>query len=546
MIFAPYGRGGYVGGDVKTAQPKNPPPDTAEAQTTVPLRGIAVAPGRALIGNVDELVASIRDVGWLLQPVVVNRAGRGRYTLVAGLARLEAARRLGWKRVPATVVDLDADAAELAELDENLARAELSAATRARLTWRRQRAYERLHPAARNGTIGATAKHRKRAVAEASASEIVSFAEPPRRDDPPAGVLPRGFAAELAAQIGRTPRSVQQDAQIGRELAEHLEVLERTPLADNKTELLKLARLKAARRDAVLGEIRKGGHAKVSYAEAALAKARRGRELRRRAKEAERQVAEGRAKLWDVTIGDCLEVLTGDKAVTAGVAPGGARMVFADPPYDLGKDYGRGRQDDRKGADAYADFTRQWVGLCARLLTPDGSLWAVVDHRCLLPVQAAMRDAGLHQRGVVSWPDPFAQYQPRNFTPGRFLVYAVKNPRNFVFHADAVAVPSKRQTRYADARAHPAGRTPSGCWDDIPTLCGTFAERGGGVTQLPVALVERPVLACTDAGDLVLDPFGGEGTAAVAAARHGRRCVLVERDAERAKRAAERLAAEGC
>ena len=240
--------------------------------------------------------------------------------------------------------------------------------------------------------------------------------------------------------------------------------------------------------------------------------------------------------------GDCLEVLAaGGNRVPAG----GVRMVFADPPYDLGKDYGRGTKDDRKGEAGYAAFTRRWVELCAGLLTDDGNLWCVIDHRCLRAVLNAVADAGLHQRSVVSWPDPFAQYQPRNFTQGRFLVYAVKNPRNFVFHAGAVAVPSKRQTHYADARAHPAGRTPAGCWDDVPTLCGTFAERGEGVTQLPVALVERPVLACTDAGDLVLDPFGGEATTAVAAARHGRRCVLVERDADRAERSRVRLAAEG-
>ena len=95
-------------------------------------------------------------------------------------------------------------------------------------------------------------------------------------------------------------------------------------------------------------------------------------------------------------------------------------------------------------------------------------------------------------------------------------------------------MPSKRQTRYADSRAHPAGRTPSGVWADIGTLCGTFAERGEGMTQLPVALVGRPLLACTDEGDLVLDPFGGEGTTSVAVARHGRRAVLVERDDARA------------
>ena len=108
---------------------------------------------------------------------------------------------------------------------------------------------------------------------------------------------------------------------------------------------------------------------------------------------------------------------------------------------------------------------------------------------------------------------------------------------------NAVAIPSKRQTTYNDSRADPAGCAPSGFWDDVPTLCGTYAERGDGQTQLPIARVERPLLACTNPGDLVLDPFGGEGTTAVAALRHGRRSVLVEVNAERAGRAGERVAA---
>ena len=110
---------------------------------------------------------------------------------------------------------------------------------------------------------------------------------------------------------------MQQDAQIGRELTGHLGAIERTPLAANKTELLKLAHLRPGRRDAVLwGQ-------------------------------------EGRAKLWNVVAGDCLEVLAGDVAVTAGVGPGSVRMIFADPPYDLGKKYdGGGAGDDRKGEAA--------------------------------------------------------------------------------------------------------------------------------------------------------------------------------------------------
>lgn len=510
-----------------------PPAKDSAAPPEVPINRIEVAPGRSPLGDVDQLAASITAVGRLLQPVVVNRLGRGRYKLVAGMTRLEAVKKLGWKAAPATVVELDADTAELAELDENLARAELTAAQRARLTWRRQQAYERLHPEARAGVAGATGRHLSRTSGGTSASAIVAPAESNGR------AAPHGFAADTAARVGRSRRTVQLDAQVGRELGEAvLERVERTPLADNRTELLKLARIEPARRTAVLREVERGGHAKVSHAEAALAKSQRRRELQQRAEEHQGE-GDGE-RLWSVVTGDCLDVLAAGNAVT----PGTVRMAFADPPYNLGKDYGRGRADDRKGEAAYAEFTRRWVELCARLLASDGSLWALVDHRCLRAALNAVADAGLHQRSVVSWSDPFAQYQKRNFTPGRFLVYATKHPNRFVFHADAVAEPSKRQTVYKDARAHPGGRTPSGCWHDVPTLCGTFAERGGGVTQLPVALVERPLLACTDAGDLILDPFGGEGTTAVAAARHGRRCVLVERDAARAGRSRVRLAAE--
>ena len=534
-------------------------PDAARragAYAEVRVDRVDVAADRRPLGDVAALAESIGEVGRLLQPVVVNEKGggaggrRGWYTLVAGMTRLEAVRLLGWKTVPAHVVRLTGDEAELAELDENLVRAELTAARRAALTWRRQQAYERLHPESRNGVIGATVRF-GRGHSGTDATEMISVASTGgERDEPSASVLPAGFAADTAARVGRTPRSVRLDAQVGRELGEEaLNRLEATPVGRSVTELAKLARIEPRRRTALLREIERGGHAKVSHAEAALAKGARQAELRRLAKEKGHQGEGAGPRPWSIVTGDCLDVLAaagrGGNGATApdDLRPGTVRMCFADPPYDLGKDYGRGAADDRKGPAAYEAFTRRWVELVAPLLTPDGSLWACVDHRCLLAVLLAVRDAGLHQRGIISWADPFAQYQPMNFTPGRFLVYATRHPRRCVFHGEAVSVPSRRQTHYGDGRANPAGRTPPGVWTDIGTLCGTFAERGEGQTQLPVALVERPLLACTDEGDLVLDPFGGEGTTAVATTRHGRRSVLVERYAARAERARLRVAA---
>jgi DNA modification methylase len=126
----------------------------------------------------------------------------------------------------------------------------------------------------------------------------------------------------------------------------------------------------------------------------------------------------------------------------------------------------------------------------------------------------------------------------------------VKDPRRFVFNADAVTRPSDRQAKYGDRRADPGGKL----WDDvwgvnppIPRLVGTAAERIPDVpTQLPLQLLTAVVGCASDPGDLVVDPFAGSGTAGEAAIRLGRRFLGVERSGAFGNLACMRLtAAEG-
>jgi hypothetical protein len=113
--------------------------------------------------SVDALVQSMADRGQL-QPIVVRRDRGGSYSLVAGLHRLEAAKKLAWKEIRCTVFnDMDADQAELAEIDENLIRANLTPAEEAIHVGRRKELYEKLHPRTRHGAVGRRGKRSQNA-----------------------------------------------------------------------------------------------------------------------------------------------------------------------------------------------------------------------------------------------------------------------------------------------------------------------------------------------------------------------------------------------
>jgi hypothetical protein len=134
--------GRRVGAEAKSQQ--------SETAKAVRVSDIVVAPNRMRAlrpEKVDEIAESIRAQGCLLQPIVVRPRGRGSFWLVAGWHRLEAARALDLDSVLAVVRDdLDADAALLVEIDENLIRADLSPAERAMHVARRKELYERVHP----------------------------------------------------------------------------------------------------------------------------------------------------------------------------------------------------------------------------------------------------------------------------------------------------------------------------------------------------------------------------------------------------------------
>jgi DNA modification methylase len=227
---------------------------------------------------------------------------------------------------------------------------------------------------------------------------------------------------------------------------------------------------------------------------------------------------------WSVIEGDCI----GHMDATG---PSCARLIFADPPYNLGLDYGKGKHADRLTPAAYLDWCRRWMASAARLLTPDGSFWVMTDPKWAGRFQCMLEDLGLHYRETIVWHETFGVYCEGKFGRDHRPIFRfTKHPKDQVFHPDRV--PSARQTKYNDKRANPLGRVPSNVWT-ISRVCGTFKERLVGFpTQLPLDLLRRIVATASDPGDLVIDPFNGSGSTGVAAIEAGRRYVGIELNGE--------------
>lgn len=225
------------------------------------------------------------------------------------------------------------------------------------------------------------------------------------------------------------------------------------------------------------------------------------------------------------------EVVTGDCVDYLAKTDRKFRLIFADPPYNLGFDYGNGARADALPEKQYADWCAEWLVLCEGCLAEDGSILVMIDaaHQSLF--FGELLALGLHWRNTIVWHETFGSYADGNYTPcARFVHYFTRHPTRFTFNGDSIRVPSARQTTYGDSRADPAGKVPGNVWSEFPRLVDNAAERMPGFpTQVPAALMERIVLAHSDPGDEILDPFNGSGSTGRAAIKHGRRYLGIEK-----------------
>ena len=237
--------------------------------------------------------------------------------------------------------------------------------------------------------------------------------------------------------------------------------------------------------------------------------------------------------------GNCLELLD---VIAAKYPEGRFDMIFADPPYFLsnggischaGKmvSVHKGDWDQSRGPELNHEFNTEWLKRCQRVLKPNGTIWVSGTLHVIHSIGYAMQQLGFRILNEITWekPNPPPNLGCRCFTHStETVLWAAKTEKSrHTFNYDLM-----RQTN--------GGKQMKTVWT-MTAPGGEEKQFGKHPTQKPVALVERCLLASTNEGDLVLDPFLGGGTTAVAAIKLKRGCVGIEMDEAHAQLADRRI-----
>lgn len=211
-------------------------------------------------------------------------------------------------------------------------------------------------------------------------------------------------------------------------------------------------------------------------------------------------------------------------------------LVVTSPPYNIGKEY-----ETRVELAKYLEWQADVLGLIVPRLKANASIcWQVgnyVVNNEIFPLDIELapifKSHGLRLRNRIVWKFGHGLHTRRRFS-GRYEVvmwytHTADGTQPYTFNLDAVRVPSKypskrhfKGPRAGQLSCNPLGKNPEDVWE-IPNVKSNHCEKTSHPCQFPVGLIERLVLALTNPGDLVYDPFAGVASAGVAAAIHGRR-----------------------
>ena len=224
-------------------------------------------------------------------------------------------------------------------------------------------------------------------------------------------------------------------------------------------------------------------------------------------------------------------------------------LVFADPPYNLQLDGDLLRPnntvvdgvhqtwDKFSSFEDYDHFSRAWLSECQRVLKPNGALWVIGSYHNIFRIGAALQDLGYWIQNDVIWrkTNPMPNFRGKRFTNAHeTLIWAGKTAKSKVtFNYEALKAFNDDLQMRSDWLI-PICSGPERLKDD--------GGRKAHPTQKPEALLYRVILASTNPGDVVLDPFFGTGTTGAVAAKLARKWIGIERDPDYVAAAKERIA----
>ena len=213
-------------------------------------------------------------------------------------------------------------------------------------------------------------------------------------------------------------------------------------------------------------------------------------------------------------------------------------LIIADPPYNLRKTY-NGTTFSKKKTDEYEQYTRKWLSALKPLLKENGSIYVCCDWETGIIIGRVLGEF-FTVRNRITWQREKGRGAKANWKNGMEDIWFATNSDEYTFNLDAVKIRRRVMAPYRvdgapkDWKESEDGNyrdtCPSNFWDDITIPFWSMPENTAHPTQKPEKLIAKIILASTDVGDTVLDPFLGSGTTSTVAKKLGRHYIGIEKE----------------
>lgn len=237
-------------------------------------------------------------------------------------------------------------------------------------------------------------------------------------------------------------------------------------------------------------------------------------------------------------------------------------LIITSPPYNIGKSY-----ETKMSIEKYLETQEEIISELVRTLSDTGNLcWQVgnyVDKGEIFPLDIyyypIFKKFGLKLRNRIIWHFGHGLHASNRFSGRYETILWFSKTNDYIFNLDNVRVPSKypgklhfKGDKKGLPSGNPLGKNPSDIWDivandwetvmwNIPNVKSNHPEKTEHPCQFPIELVERCVLALTNENSWVLDPFAGVGSTVIAAIKHNRNAVGIEKEPEYCEIANQRI-----
>lgn len=229
---------------------------------------------------------------------------------------------------------------------------------------------------------------------------------------------------------------------------------------------------------------------------------------------------------------DVFEIL--DKLPSSSV-----NLIFADPPYTIHRSF-NGRKFSWKTLDEYEDYLESWIPKLARILKPDGSIYICGDWRSSSAIHR-VAEKYFSIRSRITWEREKGRGAKANWKNSSEDIWFCTKSDSYTFNIDDVKLKRRVIAPYTDSKGKPKDweetesgnfrlTNPSNLWTDLTVPFWSMPENTDHPTQKPEKLVAKIILASSNQGEIVLDPFSGSGTTSVAAKKLGRKYIGIEID----------------